>query len=147
MDELIILSKIDALNRCLKRIRDKRPSTVESLLADLDLQDIIILNLERAVQLSVDIAAYVLAELEVRPPQTMGESFSRLEEEGVISPEVSLRMQKSVGFRNIAVHEYQTLSYQAVFTIITNHLEDFENFAGEVIQWNQNPKTDKGLGK
>lgn len=134
MDELIFLSKIDALNRCLRRIRDKRPPNVETLLADLDRQDIIILNLERAVQLCVDIAAYVLAELEVKPPQTMAESFSRLEEKGIISHDTSVRMQKSVGFRNIAVHEYQTLSYEAVFAIITNHLNDFEAFAREVTQ-------------
>lgn len=41
-------------------------------------------------------------------------------------------MQKSVGFRNISVHEYQSIDWLIVFKIITEHLVDFEKFAREV---------------
>jgi len=105
------------------------------LLTDLDRQDIIVLNLERAVQLCVDIAAHAIAGCEGRPPQTMAEGFLRLHEEGIISQKVADRMQKTVGFRNIAVHEYQILNWNAVFAIITKHLDDFRIFAQEVMQW------------
>jgi len=135
MDENIILVKIESLKRCLNRIRDKIPASAAALQADLDRQDIIILNLERAVQLSVDIAAHTLAGLETRPPQTMAECFTRLHEAGVISRETAERLRKSVGFRNIVVHEYQIINWDAVFAIITKHLDDFRGFAREVLSW------------
>ena len=135
MDELVIFTKIDSLNRCLQRIRTKIPQDVDTLISDLDRQDIIVLNLERAVQLCVDIAAHAIAECEGRPPQTMAEGFIRLHEEGIISRKVAGQMQKTVGFRNIAVHEYQILNWNAVFAIITKHLDDFQIFAQEVMQW------------
>jgi hypothetical protein len=43
---------------------DKCPVNVAELEKDVDLQDIITLNLTRAVQLSVDIAAHWVASLE-----------------------------------------------------------------------------------
>jgi hypothetical protein len=39
---------------------------------------ILCLNLERAVRACVDIAANIIAELDVSVPATMGESFGRL---------------------------------------------------------------------
>jgi len=57
MDKLIVYTKIESLQRCIERIAAKTPSDGERLKKDWDLQDIIILNFQRAVQGSVDIAA------------------------------------------------------------------------------------------
>jgi len=38
-----------------------------------------------------------------------------------------------VGFRNIAVHDYQNLNLEIVVSIIQKHLEDFEKFTQEVL--------------
>ena len=47
MDRLIVERKLDSLQRCIRRIRDKRPDSVEALAADADLQDVLVLNLSR----------------------------------------------------------------------------------------------------
>src|SRR5690606_30307115 len=102
MDRAIISQKLESLRRCIARLESRRPSSAEQLKADLDLQDIVALNLTRAVQLSVDIAAHWLAEhAEVASPQTMGQTFSLLAECGVIDEDLARRLRKSVGFRNI----------------------------------------------
>lgn len=59
----------------------------------------------------------------------MGEAFDRLAERGLLAPDLALRMKKSVGFRNIAVHAYDNIDWQIVFAIVTHHLDDFEAFA------------------
>jgi len=135
MDEAIILSKIESLKRCVDRISAKTPARKDMLVSDFDLQDIITLNLERAVQTCVDIAAHIVAELDVRTPQTMSEGFDRLYEAGVISKETAVRLQKSVGFRNIAIHEYQAINWDVVYSVITNHLNDFRVYARELLEW------------
>lgn len=56
MDREVIEQKLESLRRCLQRIETKCPAAAETLAADFDLQDIVALNLSRAVQLCVDIA-------------------------------------------------------------------------------------------
>jgi uncharacterized protein YutE (UPF0331/DUF86 family) len=51
---------------------------------DSDLQDIVTLNLTRAVQLCVDLGAHLIADLDVPPPDTMGQTFDALAHAGVI---------------------------------------------------------------
>jgi hypothetical protein len=59
MDRLIIERKLDSLQRYLARVRDKTPADVATLESDLDLQDVLVLNLSRAVQICVDIAVHI----------------------------------------------------------------------------------------
>lgn len=132
MDRDVTDRKLDALRRCLARLREKRPLTPEALLANPDLQDILALNLERAVQLSVDLAAMRITDLSVPAPETMGAVFEVLRERGVLSAGTADRMRKAVGFRNIAVHDYQRIDWQIVFNLVHRCLEDFEAFAREL---------------
>jgi uncharacterized protein YutE (UPF0331/DUF86 family) len=138
MADAVILSKIVSLKRCVDRIKSKIPADRDILLRDWDIQDIIALNLERAVQICTDIAAHITADTGVRPPSTMAEAFDRLHEAGVISGQTAERMKKSVGFRNIAVHEYQSIDWTVVYFIITRHLSDFQVYAKEILEWTGN---------
>ncbi|MCF6334287.1 MAG: DUF86 domain-containing protein, partial [Spirochaetales bacterium] len=117
MDDLI-RRKLESLRRCLDRIITKRPVSIEILKSDYDIQDIISLNLERTIQLCVDIGSYLLAESEQTPPDTMGEVFTELALGGFISETLALKLRKAVGFRNISVHEYQSIDWEIVFAII-----------------------------
>jgi len=132
VDPDITADKIESLRRCLRRLEQKRPARLDELQANVDLQDILALNLERAVQLAVDLAAMRVAELDARAPQTMGESFAILAEAGVLSNQTAERMQKAVGFRNIAVHSYRDLDWTIVFAIVHERLADFETFIAEI---------------
>ena len=87
------------------------------------------LNLTRAVQLCVDIAAHYLSSSTEPPPQTMGETFLQLNEKGIISQELADRMCKAVGFRNIAVHNYETINWNIVHHVCRFHISDFHDFA------------------
>ncbi|MFZ5570644.1 MAG: type VII toxin-antitoxin system HepT family RNase toxin [Thermodesulfobacteriota bacterium] len=135
MDDQIILAKIESLKRCIDRITAKRPASRELLSSDFDIQDIIILNLERAVQLSVDIAAHVIAEMNLPAPGSMTECFERLRDAGVITDGTAERMQKGVGFRNMAVHQYASLNWEVVYSIISKNLNDFRNYTKEIMRW------------
>ena len=132
MDSLIVASKLEALRRCIKRIEERRTNSADALRASADLQDIVSVNITRAVQLCVDIAAHVLADTEQPAPQTMGEAFDGLVVSGVITAELCKRMRGAVGFRNIAVHSYQAIDWDIVHAITHDGLEDFRQFAAAV---------------
>lgn len=133
MNNLGMMKKIESLNRCLERLRTKRPDRVEMLLGDIDLQDIISINLERAVHLTVDTAAMVSAERGLAVSNTMAGNFKVLSDAGLLDPILAERLQKSVGFRNISVHEYQAIDWALVFHILHHHLDNFDGFIRAVL--------------
>ena len=104
MNSIVIKTKLESLRKCLDRIESKKPDTLDVLLQDIDVQDIIALNLERSVQLCVDIANHILSSLDDAPAMTMAESFERLSEKGIIPNKLAVNLKKAVGFRNLSVH-------------------------------------------
>lgn len=102
MDRGVIEQKIESLRRCVERVRQKCPATADALASDPDAQDILTLNLTRAIQLCVDIGAHLIAGKDVPVPGTMGQTFDVLTDMGILPAERALRMKKAVGFRNIA---------------------------------------------
>jgi uncharacterized protein YutE (UPF0331/DUF86 family) len=134
MDTLIIERKLDSLYRCIHRIEDKCPANAITLSTEIDLQDVVVLNLSRAVQLCVDLAAHILADRSQPPPNTMGETFEQLSTQQFITHELAQRLKKSVGFRNLAVHNYHELDWNIVYAIASRHLGDFKAFAEVISQ-------------
>lgn len=137
MDWSVIEQKLESLRRALNRVESRCPATVELLIRDFDAQDILALNLTRAVQLSVDIGSHLIASTDYPAPKTMGEVFDVLFNAQVISESIRDRMKKSVGFRNLAIHNYEAINWAIVHAIATRHLDDFKAFAQAIEVANQ----------
>jgi len=133
MDREVIEQKIESLRRCVDRVRLKTPATAAILAGDPDAQDILTLNLTRAVQLCVDIGAHLIAAKDKPAPDTMGQTFDVLTDMGVLSTELAVRMKKAVGFRNIAVHNYEAIDWEIAHAIAVRHIDDFSAFASAVV--------------
>jgi uncharacterized protein YutE (UPF0331/DUF86 family) len=132
MDEAMLLAKFESLRRCLARIAEKKPASAATLKSDFDLQDIISVNLERAVQLCVDTGLHVLSTRDLPLPDTMAGTFRELNIIGVLDDCIAERLAKAVGFRNLAVHTYQEINWDIVFSIITERMDDFRDFAAQI---------------
>ena len=72
---------------------------------------------------------HLIAELELGVPQTSREAFTILNEEKIIDDSMTEKLKAMVGFRNIAVHDYQKLNLKIVQSIIENNLHDVKSFA------------------
>lgn len=132
MDTDVIRTKQDSIARCIGRIQSKADLSFEALLEDYDAQDVITLNLERAVQQACDIAAMILAETTEPPADTMRGAFESLQRIQALSGDTAGRMIKAVGFRNTVVHTYQQIDWAIVYSITHEHLSDFKTFVREI---------------
>lgn len=132
MDRIVVERKLDSLRRCLQRVEERCPASPEALAEDMDAQDIVSLNLTRAVQLCVDLAAHLLTDLGGPPPESMGATFSSLAKAGVLPEDIAMRLRRAVGFRNLAVHNYDEIDWRIVHAIATTHLDDFRVFARHI---------------
>ncbi|HYW34403.1 MAG TPA: DUF86 domain-containing protein [Balneolaceae bacterium] len=135
MDQRVIDEKLESLRRCIKRVETKRPGSPSELEEDIDLQDILSVNLERAIQQCVDIGAHIIASSEEEAPNTMADTFQKLLDMHVLTKETAKVMKKAVGFRNIAVHNYEQINWNIVFNICTQQLDDFKEFAREITKY------------
>ena len=130
----VVLNKIQTIEKCLKRIREEYVGFEDSFEENYTKQDSVILNLERASQASIDIATHIVKTRNLGLPNTSRELFSMLLDACIISENICKQMQGMVGFRNIAVHDYQNLNIEIVVAIVEKHLGDFEGFVREIFE-------------
>ncbi len=109
MVDNVLLNKAQIVERCLKRIQEEYAGHENELESNFTKQDSIILNLQRACEASLDMAQRILRIKNLGLPQNYREAFVLLENAGLMPLELSLRMQKMVGVRNIAIHAYQDI--------------------------------------
>ena len=123
----VILNKVAIIERCIKRINDEYEGNPENL-ANFTKQDSIILNTQRAVEASIDLAMHLIAEKSLGIPQNSRDAFELLYDNGYITNDLNLRLKAMVGFRNIAVHDYQAINLGILQKVIEIHLNDIKEF-------------------
>lgn len=131
MDE-IILNKIAIIRNCLKQIKKYYVGFENEFVDNFMRQDAIILNLQRMCKASIDLALRIIRLRRLGLPQNSRDAFATLEKAQFLSPKLSAELQNMVGFRNVAVHDYQKVNLAIVQSILKNHLIDFENLIQEV---------------
>ncbi len=127
-----ISAKLVSIGRCIERIVQHTPPSASDLAGDYDSQDIVSVNLQRAVQLAVDVAGAMIARRALTPPATMADAFRILAKADLLSGKLAERLARAVGFRNVSVHEYDEIDWNIVYSLITKHLDDFRDFVRTV---------------
>ena len=64
-------------------------------------------------------------------------SLARGQERPESDIDLALRMKKAVGFRNLAVHNYEAINWAIVYAIARNHTADFQEFSRAVIAFRE----------
>ena len=90
-DKDIVLAKVAAIQRCLRRIKDGT-GLDPALLDELDAQDIFVLNLQRAIQSAIDLGTHVIASEGLGIPETIRGNFILLEHAKIITKTLSGEM-------------------------------------------------------
>ena len=129
MADDVLLNKVAAIERAVRRAREEHGGDDANLLTHQTRQDAIILNLQRASESSIDAAMHLVRIHRLGVPQESREAFEMLEKAGRLDADLAGRMRRMVGFRNVAVHDYQRLNLEIVRRIVRDHLDDFLAFA------------------
>lgn len=133
--------KLESLSRCVDRIKSNTPETAEQLTEDYDAQDIVAVNLQRAIQICVDLGGHLLSTRGWAAPSSMAETFIILADHGVLDKDLAERLRRAVGFRNSSLREYEKIDWVRVHRIVTEILQDFRLFGRELVDaW---PETDQ----
>ncbi|MCK5780662.1 MAG: DUF86 domain-containing protein [Psychrilyobacter sp.] len=130
----VVVSKIESIERCVKRIDEIYGGDLNRL-NDYLYQDAIVLNIQRACQQSIDLSMYICSKVAFGIPKSSRDSFTLLKENGVLTEKTSNVMEKMVGFRNIVIHEYQSVELDVIKFIVENGKGDFLNYTKEILTY------------
>ena len=132
-NKAVILNKYESIERCINRINEEYEGDFENLYNYSKL-DSIVLNLQRACELVIDIAMYIVSTEKLGIPQTKKEAFEILFKNNYIDENTLQRMKGMIGFRNIAIHDYKQIDEEILKDVIETHLKDLLEFARSMLK-------------
>jgi uncharacterized protein YutE (UPF0331/DUF86 family) len=133
-NEAVIINKYDIIEKCLGRIDEEYDNNSQNL-EDYRKMDCIVLNLQRACEATIDIAMYIVSTRKLGIPQSKKEAFQILENDSIITKEMSKNMKNMAGFRNIAIHDYKNIDEEVIKDVVENHLYELIEFAKTILQY------------
>jgi len=134
MADDVLLNKAASIERCLKRIEEEYRGHEQEFETNYTRQDALILNLLRASETAIDGAMHLVRVGKLGLPQESRDAFKLLVRAGMLPSDLGGLLEKMVGFRNLAVHNYAELDLAIVRSIIERRLGDFRDFARLLIR-------------
>ena len=133
-DRRAVERRLIALRRAVSVLRRHAGCTPRELRIDIDRRWAIEHGLQLSAQAALDVATHLDSALGY-DPATYGSSIDCLVEANVLPPGFGERFRRIAGFRNVLVHGYLDVDLDLIAEILSEQLDDFEEFAGHVERW------------
>ena len=129
----VLINKAARIERCVQRAREEYFSEPATFATNFTRQDAAILNIQRACEAALDMGQHLIRRERLGIPQSARDVFALLAQAGWIDAALADKLKRMVGFRNIAVHEYQALQLPITVAVIENHLDEFLQYSKAVL--------------
>jgi uncharacterized protein YutE (UPF0331/DUF86 family) len=133
MHDDTLVNKAASIERCVARAKEEYARGPETFAQDFTRQDAAILNIQRACEAALDMGQHLVRRERLGVPQSARDVFDLLHAGGWLNADLAAAMKRMVGFRNIAVHDYQALQLPITVNIICHHLGEFLAFTQAVL--------------
>lgn len=130
----VLINKAATIERCVRRAREEYAADPDSFASNFTRQDAAILNIQRACEAALDMGQHLIRRERLGVPQSARDVFSLLARGGWINSELAAALKRMVGFRNIAVHDYESLQLPITVRIIETHLDEFLDYSGALLR-------------
>jgi uncharacterized protein YutE (UPF0331/DUF86 family) len=125
----VLINKAASIERCVARAREEYCVDPASFAQNLSRQDAAILNIQRACEAALDMGHHLIRRDKLGVPQSARDVFALLAHGGWIDTALADGLKRMVGFRNIAVHDYQALQLPITVSIIEKNLDEFLQYS------------------
>ena len=130
----VVLNKAATIERCVGRAREEYAAAGDAFAQNFSHQDAAILNIQRACEAALDLGHHLIRREKLGVPQSARHVFELLANAGRIDAGLAEALKKMVGYRNIAVHDYQSLLLPITVNIIAHHLDEFLQFTAALLR-------------
>lgn len=133
MTDDVLINKAAIIERCVARARAEYAAEPDTFAQDFTRQDAAILNIQRACEAALDMGVHIIRRERLGITQSARDTFTLLAQASWITEPTAAQMKRMVGFRNIAVHDYQALQLPITVNILTHHLDEFLDFSRQML--------------
>ena len=133
MPDDVLLNKAATIERCVMRARQEHAANPSTFATDFTRQDAAILNIRRACEAALDMGHHLVRRDRLGVPQGARDVFELLRRADWIDTPLAESMKRMVGFRNIAVHDCQSLQLPITVNVKEHHLDDFLVFSKALV--------------
>lgn len=130
---------LDYLQDSINRI-ERMDLTVDMILGDEDIQDLIDRRMQKTVETCIDIATHLIAALKLPRQETARDAFELLGRKKIINPKLAKKMSGASGLRNVIVHGYREMDYRLAYINLEDKLNDLREFAKQVWEFLERQK-------
>lgn len=130
----VLLNKAATVERCVTRAREEFERDPATFATDFTRQDAATLNVQRACEAVLDMGQHLVRRERLGVPQSARDVFELLARGNWIETPLAEALKRMVAFRNIAVHDYQSLLLPILVSVITLHLGEFLEFTRTVLK-------------
>ena len=130
----VLARKAKVIERCVGRAREEYALAEGLFLSNYSRQDAAILNIQRACEAALDMAQRVISTQKWGLAEFSKDLFGVLQRHAVIDEKMTTTLSHMVGFRNLAVHDYEDLDMKIVESIIKNDASDLLAFSELVLK-------------
>ena len=134
MADDVLINKAATVERCVARAREEFDRDPATFATDFTRQDAAILNVLRACEAVLDMGQHLVRREHLGVPQSARDVFELLARGEWIDAGLADALKRMVAFRNIAVHDYQSLLLPILVNVITRHLGEFQEFTQIVLR-------------
>ena len=129
----VINSMVDLIEENLRLIDEIKSMGYESFSGSLRDIQAAKHSLQECIEACLDIGNHIIAEKGFRRADDYKDIYMVLEEEGVIEPDLSSKLQEMAQFRNLLVHRYGKIDTRRVFVIMSKDMGDIREFVKTVL--------------
>ena len=129
----VINSMVDLIDENLRLIDEIKLMGYESFSESLRDIQAAKHSLQECIEACLDIGNHIIAEKGFRRADDYKDIYIVLEEEGVIEPDLSSKLQEMAQFRNLLVHRYGEIDTRRVFVIMSEDMGDIREFVKKVL--------------
>jgi len=127
--------KLAQIDTYLNQIKEYSKISLVQYKNDWKTERIVERTLQILIEVCLDIANHLISDKEMRLPTGYADTFKVLSENKVINRRLFEALEKMAKFRNVVVHQYETIDPAIVISILHRNLSDFEKYKKAILQY------------
>ncbi|MDH7476333.1 MAG: DUF86 domain-containing protein [Microgenomates group bacterium] len=124
----VLIKKISEVEKYFQMVKKYRKYKPEEIIKNDERYGALQRYLYLLCQSTIDLAEAVISYYSFRVPGNYGEIFQIFQENNLIDRNLSEKMIKMTGFRNLLAHVYGEIDFEKLYQVLVKDIDDINKF-------------------
>ncbi len=135
LDKNLIAENIKKIQELLKVIKSFKEYNLDEIISDFYLFGSLRYAFIELVGRAIDINQHLIKEKDGEVPNDYAETFKILGQMNILEQKFAIEISKSVGLRNVVVHEYEEVDEKLLYNSIDIALDQYPKYCQQILNF------------